>query len=67
MNAKGALIDIQVVVVDYGLSAWAIVKSEHVPGFNPGLLPAGTTCSSGCEEGVNILAALKKDVWPRGR
>jgi hypothetical protein len=61
VNANGAMIDLQVVVVDYGLSAQAIVKSEHVPGFaNP---PEGTSCSSGCDEAVNILSALKKDIY----
>ncbi len=55
------MIDLQVVVVDYGLSARAIVKSEHVPGFaNP---PDGTSCTSGCDEAVNILVDLKKDVY----
>ena len=63
LNANGAMIDLQVVVVDYGLSARAIVKSEHVPGFaSP---PDGTSCSSGCDEGVNILVDLKKDVYVR--
>jgi hypothetical protein len=65
LNANGAMIELKVVVVDYGLSVRAIVKSEHVPGFPPALLPAGTTCASGCDEGVNILAELKKDVFPR--
>nr|WP_294549011.1 hypothetical protein [uncultured Rhodopila sp.] len=61
LNANGAMIDLQVVVVDYGLSAFAIVKSEHVPGFaNP---PDGTSCASGCDEAVNILSELKKDVY----
>jgi hypothetical protein len=63
LNANGAMIDLQVVVGDYGLSARAIVKSEHVPGFaNP---PDGTNCTSGCDEGVNILVDLKKDVYTR--
>jgi hypothetical protein len=63
LNANGALIAIQLVVDDFGLSARGIVKSEHVPGFaNP---PAGTSCSSGCDEGVNILVDLKKDVHVR--
>jgi hypothetical protein len=60
LNANGAMIDLQVVVVDYGLSVQAIVKSEHVPGFaNP---PDGTSCAGGCDEAVNILSELKKDV-----
>ena len=59
----GSLITLQVVVVDFGLSARAIVASEHVPSFvNP---PEGTSCASGCDESVNILIDLKKDV--RGR
>jgi hypothetical protein len=63
LNANGAIIELQVVVVDFGLSARGIVKSEHVPGFaNP---PAGTSCTSGCDEGVNILFDLKKDVFGR--
>ena len=63
LNANGAMIELQVVVVDFGLSARGIVKSEHVPGFaNP---PAGTSCASGCDEGVNILFDLKKDVYGR--
>jgi hypothetical protein len=45
------------------LSARGIVASEHVPCFaNP---PDGTTCTSGCDEGVNILVDLKKDVQSR--
>jgi hypothetical protein len=61
LNANGAMIELQVVVVDYGLSARALVSSEHVPGFaNP---PAGTSCTGGCNEGVNILVDLKKDVY----
>jgi hypothetical protein len=41
------------------VSARAIVKPEHVPGFaNP---PEGTSCSGGFDEGVNILVDLKKD------
>ena len=63
LNANGAMIDLQIVLIDFGLSATAIVKSEHVPGFaNP---PDGTSCTSGCDEGVNILVDLKKDVYPR--
>jgi hypothetical protein len=63
LNANGAMINLQVVVVDFGLSARAIVASEHVPGFpNP---PQGTSCSSGCDEGVNILVDLEKDVARR--
>ena len=59
LNANGAMINLQVVVGDSGLSARAIVASEHVPGFaNP---PPGISCSSGCDEGVNILVDLKKD------
>ena len=57
------MINLQVVVGDFGASARAIVASEHVPGFpNP---PQGTSCSSGCDEGVNILVDLKKDVARR--
>jgi hypothetical protein len=63
LNANGAMIALQVVVVDYGLSARAIVKSDHVPGFaNP---PDGTSCTGGCDEGVNILVDLRKDVYRR--
>jgi hypothetical protein len=63
LNASGAMIAIQLVVVDYGLSARGIVASEHVPGFrNP---PEGTSCTDGCDEGVNILVELKKDVYSR--
>jgi hypothetical protein len=60
LNANGAMITLKVVVGDSGLSARAIVASEHVPGFaNP---PPGTSCSNGCDEGDNILVDLKKDV-----
>jgi len=60
LNANGTVIKLQVVVDDSGLSARAIVASEHVAFFaNP---PPGTDCSSGCDEGVNILVDLKKDV-----
>jgi hypothetical protein len=63
LNANGAMIAIQLVVVDYGQSARGIVASEHVPGFpNP---PDGTSCTGGCDEGVNILVELKKDVYSR--
>ncbi|HET7881886.1 MAG TPA: hypothetical protein VFL55_13455, partial [Acetobacteraceae bacterium] len=63
LDANGAMIELQVIVVDFGASARAIVKSEHVPGFpNP---PAGTSCSGGCDEGVNILVDLKKDIYGR--
>ena len=63
LNANGAMIAIQLVVVDFGQSARGIVASEHVPGFpNP---PEGTTCTSGCDEGVNILVDLKKDTYSR--
>jgi hypothetical protein len=63
LNANGAMIAIQLVVVDFGQSARGIVASEHVPGFaNP---PAGTSCTGGCDEGVNILVELKKDVYSR--
>ena len=63
VSVNGAMITLQVVVGDLGLSARAIVASEHVPGFaNP---PPGTSCSSGCDEGVNILVDLKKDVARR--
>jgi hypothetical protein len=63
LDANGALIDLQIVVVDNGLSAHAIVKSEHVPGFgNP---PEGTSCTGGCDEGVNILVSLTKDLFPQ--
>ena len=63
LNANGAMIAIQIVVVDFGLSVRGIVKSEHVPGFpNP---PEGTSCTSGCDEAVNILVDLKKDIQSR--
>jgi len=63
LAVNGAMIQLQVVVVDFGESARAIVASEHVPGFaNP---PPGTDCSAGCNEGVNILVDLKKDVYHR--
>jgi hypothetical protein len=65
LNANGAMIQLQVVVVDFGESVRAIVASEHVPGFaNP---PPGTDCSAGCNEGVNILVDLKKDEYHRSR
>ena len=63
LNANGAMIDLQVVVVDFGLSGRAIVKSEHVPGFaNP---PPDTSCTAGYDEGVNILLDLEKDIARR--
>jgi len=65
LNASGAIIELQVVVVDFGASAHAIVASESVPFFpNP---PPGTSCTSAapCDEGVNILVELKKDVHGR--
>src|ERR1700722_1040578 len=65
LSVSGALIQYQLVVVDFGESARAIIASEHVPGFpNP---PPGTDCSAGCDEGVNILVDLKKDVYRRSR
>ena len=65
LNANGAIIKLQVVVGDFGLSVRAIVASEHVPGFaNP---PPGTSCSSGCDEAVNILVDLKKDIASKMR
>ena len=49
--------------LDFGESAWAIVASEHVPGFpNP---PPGTDCSAGCNGAMNILVDLKKDEYHR--
>jgi hypothetical protein len=60
LNANGAIIKLQVVVGDFGLSARAIVASEHVPGFAN--LPPGTSCLSKCDEGVNILVDLTKDI-----
>lgn len=63
LSANGAMIQLQIVVVDFGESVRAIVASEHVPGFaNP---PPGTDCSAGCNEGVNILAEFKKDEYHR--
>jgi hypothetical protein len=63
LDANGAMIELQIVLVDNGLSANAIVKSEHVPGFaNP---PEGTSCTGGCDEGVNILVSLTKDLFPQ--
>jgi len=67
LSANGASIVLQLVVVDFGAKVHAIVASEHVPGFNPALLPPGTTCASGCDEGVNILAEFTKDAWGRPR
>ena len=59
VNSNGALVNLQVVLQDFGASVRAIVATEHVPGFpNP---PAGTNCSAGCDEGVNV----KKDVAHR--
>jgi hypothetical protein len=63
VNANGAVVALQIVVVDFGLSVRGIVATEHVPGFpNP---PDGTTCTSGCDEAVNVLVELKKDVYSR--
>ena len=63
LNANGATVTLQVVVGDYGLSARGTVASEHVPGFaNP---PQGTSCAMGCNEGVNVVFDLKKDVARR--
>jgi hypothetical protein len=65
LNVNGAVIELEVVVVDFGASAHAIVASERVPFFpNP---PAGTSCTptAPCGEGVNILVELQKDVYSR--
>jgi hypothetical protein len=65
LNVNGAVIELEVVVVDFGASAHAIVASERVPFFpNP---PPGTSCTptAPCGEGVNILVELKKDVYSR--
>ena len=44
-------------------SARGTVASEYVPGFaNP---PQGTSCAMGCDEGVNVVFDLKKDVARR--
>jgi hypothetical protein len=49
LNANGAILELPIVLVDFGLSARAIVASEHVPGFaNP---PDGTSCTAGCDLG----------------
>ena len=64
LNANGSMITLQVVVGDSGSSARAIVASEHVPGF--ATPPPGTSCSSGCDEGVNILVDLKRDIAQSG-
>ena len=63
INASGAVVVLQLVVADFGLSGRAIVASEHVPGFaNP---PEGTSCTNGCDLGLNVLVDLKKDVNSR--
>jgi hypothetical protein len=63
LNANGAILELPIVLVDFGLSARAIVASEHVPAFaNP---PDGTSCTAGCDLGVNVLIDLKKDVYAR--
>ena len=63
VNANGAVVALQIVVVDFGLSVRGIVASEQGPGFpNP---PDGTSCTSGCSEAVNVLIELKKDVYSR--
>jgi hypothetical protein len=63
VSASGATVNLQIVVQDFGASVRAIVATEHVPGYpNP---PPGTSCTAGCDEGVNVLIDIKKDVAHR--
>jgi hypothetical protein len=41
-------------LIDYGRAANGVLKAEHLPTFPAALVPAGTSCTSGCDLGVNV-------------
>lgn len=41
-------------LIDYGRAAYGVLKAEHLPTLPAAAVPAGTSCSSGCDVGVNV-------------
>jgi hypothetical protein len=48
-------------VVDYGQSIFGVSKTSHQPMLPPASLPSGTTCSSGCDLGVNLAIEFDRN------
>jgi hypothetical protein len=44
-----------IAVADFGQRVYGVVSSTHIPSLPPALAPSGTSCSSGCDVGVNLL------------
>jgi hypothetical protein len=57
----GTEIVFAVALVDYGQSVYGVVKSEHIPGLPPAVVPTGAACDAGCNIGVNLAIDLTKN------
>jgi hypothetical protein len=50
-----------IAVADFGERIFGVVSSTHIPTLPPALVPSGTTCSSGCDVGVNLLIEFTRN------
>jgi hypothetical protein len=61
----GRVVQIAFALVDYGQGVLGVVKAEHAPSLPAAIVPAGTSCDSGCDLGDNILIELTKNSYRR--
>ena len=61
----GTVLVFAAAIVDYGRSVFAVIKAEQVPGLPPAIVPAGTTCSSGCALGANVSVEMTQNTSRR--
>ena len=41
-------------LIDYGRAAYGVLNGQHLPALPAAAVPAGASCSSGCDVGVNV-------------
>jgi hypothetical protein len=56
----GTVLDLALALVDGGQAVFAVISHESVPGLPPSVVPAGASCSSGCEIGANVSVELTR-------
>jgi hypothetical protein len=61
----GTILEFEFVVGDFGQHVFAVVSHEHVPGLPPAVVPTGTSCTSGCDLGVNVSVELTQNLARR--
>jgi hypothetical protein len=61
----GTVLDLALALVDQGQAAFAVISHESVPGLPPSIVPAGTSCTSGCDVGPSVSVELTRGLSRR--